>query len=75
MHHMPPHRSTTCDVVAWKNHLPEVGFEFGASQLWIDRVDGLSQAEIRLELASTDIPAAAEQKIAPPRRPGTPARS
>jgi catechol 2,3-dioxygenase-like lactoylglutathione lyase family enzyme len=51
------------DVLGLKpltNHLPAVGFEFGANQLWIDRVDGLSQAEIWLELASPDIPVAAE---------------
>jgi catechol 2,3-dioxygenase-like lactoylglutathione lyase family enzyme len=38
---------------------PSVGFEFGANQLWIDRVDGLSQAEIWLELIASDIQAAA----------------
>jgi catechol 2,3-dioxygenase-like lactoylglutathione lyase family enzyme len=38
---------------------PSVGFEFGANQLWIDRVDGLSQAEIWLELIASDVQAAA----------------
>ena len=38
---------------------PSVGFEFGANQLWIGRVDGLSQAEIWLELLASDIQAAA----------------
>lgn len=38
---------------------PSVGFEFGANQLWIDRVDGLSQAEIWLELSTSDVQAAA----------------
>jgi hypothetical protein len=38
---------------------PSVGFEFGANHLWIDRVDGLSQAEIWLELNTPDIQAAA----------------
>lgn len=38
---------------------PSVGFEFGANQLWIDRVDGLSQAEIWLELSTSDVEAAA----------------
>jgi hypothetical protein len=38
---------------------PSVGFEFGANQLWIDRVDGLSQAEIWLELSASDVEAAA----------------
>jgi len=51
------------DVLGLKpltNHLPAVGFEFGANQLWIDQADGLSQAEIWLEIVSPDIPAAAE---------------
>lgn len=39
---------------------PSVGFEFGANHLWIDRVDGLSQAEIWLELSTTDVAAAAD---------------
>jgi catechol 2,3-dioxygenase-like lactoylglutathione lyase family enzyme len=34
---------------------PSVAFEFGACQLWIDRVDGLSQAEVWLELESSDV--------------------
>jgi hypothetical protein len=42
------------------NHPPQIGFEFGANQLWIDRVPGLSQAEIWLELATPDIAAAAK---------------
>ena len=51
------------DVLGLKsldNHLPNVGFEFGANQLWIDRVDGLSQAELWLELSASDIPKASE---------------
>ena len=51
------------DVLGLKpleNHPPEVGFEFGANQLWIDRVPGMSQAEIWLELATPDIAAAAD---------------
>jgi catechol 2,3-dioxygenase-like lactoylglutathione lyase family enzyme len=40
------------------NHPPHVGFEFGANQLWIDRVDGLSQAELWLELVTDDVPQA-----------------
>jgi hypothetical protein len=43
-----------------ENHLPAVGFEFGSNQLWIDRVSGMSQAEIWLELATPDVKAAAE---------------
>jgi len=42
------------------NHPPAVGFEFGANQLWIDRVPGMSQAEIWLEIATPDTQAAAE---------------
>ncbi len=38
---------------------PSVGFEFGANQLWIDRVEGLSQAELWLELSTADVSAAA----------------
>jgi catechol 2,3-dioxygenase-like lactoylglutathione lyase family enzyme len=34
---------------------PAVGFEFGASQLWIDAVASLSQAEIWLEIVTDDI--------------------
>ena len=37
-----------------------MGFEFGANQLWIDRVGGMSQAEIWLELVADDVPAAAK---------------
>jgi hypothetical protein len=38
---------------------PSVGFEFGANQLWIDRVDRLSQAEVWLELTTDDVKGAA----------------
>jgi len=37
---------------------PSVCFEFGVNQLWIDRVDSLSQAEIWLELSTDDVQAA-----------------
>lgn len=37
-----------------------VGFEFGANRLWIDRVEGLSQAELWLELTAGDVQEAAE---------------
>jgi catechol 2,3-dioxygenase-like lactoylglutathione lyase family enzyme len=65
---VPPHQYEATvrfyrDVLGLKpldNHPPEVGFEFGANQLWIDRVPGMSQAEIWLELATPDIAAAAE---------------
>lgn len=55
------------DVLGLKaldNHLPNVGFEFGANQLWIDRIDGLSQAELWLELSASDIPAASQHLAA-----------
>ena len=42
-----------------KNHLPHVGFEFGGKQLWVDRVPGLSQAEVWLEIVTDDVRAAA----------------
>ena len=42
-----------------RNHLPHVVFEFGGKQLWIDRVAGLSHAEVWLEIVTNDIAAAA----------------
>ncbi|MGY2081396.1 hypothetical protein [Modestobacter sp. SYSU DS0657] len=42
---------------------PSVGFQFGANRLWIDRVPGVSQAEIWLQLTCDD-PAAAAQHVA-----------
>jgi len=39
---------------------PSVCFEFGANQLWIDRVEGLSQAEVWLEMTASDVQGAAE---------------
>jgi hypothetical protein len=41
-------------------HAPSVGFEFGANNLWIDRVPAISQAEIWLEVVTDDIAAASE---------------
>jgi catechol 2,3-dioxygenase-like lactoylglutathione lyase family enzyme len=41
-------------------HAPSVGFEFGANNLWIDRVPGISQAEIWLEAVTDDIASASE---------------
>lgn len=38
---------------------PQVGFEFGSCQLWIDRVPALSQAEVWLEVVTEDADAAA----------------
>jgi hypothetical protein len=43
-----------------EKHSPAVVFEFGANQLWIDRVPGLSQAEVWLEVITNDIAAASE---------------
>jgi catechol 2,3-dioxygenase-like lactoylglutathione lyase family enzyme len=39
-------------------HAPSIGFEFGSSNLWIDRVPGISQAEIWLEVVTRDLDAA-----------------
>jgi catechol 2,3-dioxygenase-like lactoylglutathione lyase family enzyme len=36
-------------------HDPSVGFEFGSNNLWIDRVTGISQAEIWLEVVTNDL--------------------
>lgn len=38
---------------------PSVCFAFGVNQLWIDRVDAMSQAELWLELTTSDAPSAA----------------
>jgi len=45
-------------------HAPDVGFEFGANQLWIDRVPQLSQAELWLEVVSDDIAATTRELAA-----------
>jgi hypothetical protein len=37
----------------------ELGFKFGSNQLWIDRVPGMSQAELWLEVLTDDTKAAA----------------
>lgn len=42
-------------------HAPEIGFEFGPSQLWLDRAPGLSQAETWLEVLTDDIDDAASR--------------
>jgi len=41
-----------------------VGFEFGANRLWIDRVVGVSQAELWLQLTTQDTAAAAQHLAA-----------
>lgn len=38
-----------------------MGFEFGSNQLCIDRVEGLSQAGVWLEVAAGDVPGAAKR--------------
>ncbi|MGH9197067.1 MAG: hypothetical protein ACRD1T_15175 [Acidimicrobiia bacterium] len=66
---VPPHLYETTvrfyrDVLGLKEitkHAPSVGFEFGANNLWIDRVPALSQAEIWLEVVTDDTAVAAEQ--------------
>jgi catechol 2,3-dioxygenase-like lactoylglutathione lyase family enzyme len=40
-------------------HAPAVGFQFGPNHLWIDRVPGMSQAELWLEVVTDDVAAAA----------------
>jgi hypothetical protein len=44
-----------------EEHAPSVVFKFGENKLWIDKVNGLSQAEVWLELTSDDVEEAAEQ--------------
>lgn len=39
---------------------PVIGFELGPNKLWIDDAPGLSQAEVWLELFTSDFAAAAE---------------
>ena len=51
------------DVLGLKEitkHAPAAGFAFGSNNLWIDRVSGLSQAEVWLEIVTDDIAVAAE---------------
>jgi catechol 2,3-dioxygenase-like lactoylglutathione lyase family enzyme len=38
---------------------PSTGFRFGANQLWVDRVETMSQAEVWLELSVSDVEGAA----------------
>lgn len=65
---VPPHQyeatvSFYRDVLGLKEitaHAPAVGFEFGANNLWIDRVPGMSQAETWLEVVTEDIAGASE---------------
>jgi catechol 2,3-dioxygenase-like lactoylglutathione lyase family enzyme len=65
---VPPHQYEATvqfyrDVLGFKEltaHAPAVGFEFGSKNLWIDRVPGMSQTEIWLEVVTNDKDAAAE---------------
>lgn len=64
---VPPHlwEATVAfyrDVVGLKpvaSEPTDASFEFGANRLWIDRVDGLSQAEVWLQLTTGDVERAA----------------
>lgn len=41
-----------------EEHKPHWVIAFGSSQLWLDKVDGLSQPEVWLEIVTTDTEAA-----------------
>ena len=41
-------------------YLPSIVFEFGANQLWLDRVETMTQAELWLELRTPDTAKAAK---------------
>ncbi|UCH48103.1 MAG: hypothetical protein JSU95_19085 [Betaproteobacteria bacterium] len=43
-----------------KNYLPSIVFEYGASLLWLDRVETITQAALWLELRTPDTAAAAK---------------
>lgn len=43
-----------------------VGFEFGAIRLWIDRVPGVSQAELWLQVTTADTARAADHLASAP---------
>jgi catechol 2,3-dioxygenase-like lactoylglutathione lyase family enzyme len=65
---VPPHMFDATvqfyrDVLGLKEitrHSPSIGFEFGSNNLWIDRVAGMSQTEIWLEVVTDSITAAAQ---------------
>lgn len=65
---VPPHLYETTvafyrDVLGLKQittQSPLVGFAFGPNNLWIDRVPGVSQAEIWLEVITDDIASASK---------------
>ena len=64
---VPPHQwdatvqfyRQTLGLPELTNFAPDVAFQFGANQLWIDRVATISQAELWLELVTDDTKAAA----------------
>ena len=64
---VPPHLwqetvSFYSDIVGLEqlaDQAPHVVFKYGANRLWIDNVEGLSQAEIWLELTTSDVAGAA----------------
>jgi hypothetical protein len=68
---VPPHQYEVSirfyrDVLHLKEitkHSPAVGFEFGTNNLWIDRVPGISQAEVWLEIITNDVSLAAEHLV------------
>lgn len=63
---VPPHQfedtvhfyQDILELEALTKHLPAIVFRFGHNQLWLDRVPGMSQAEIWLELTTSDLAAA-----------------
>lgn len=64
---VPPHlyeatvsfyRDILC-LPSLESYRPAAVFEFGANQLWVDSVPGISQAETWLEIVTDDIPGAA----------------
>jgi len=46
------------------DHYESVAFEFGDKVLWVDRIEGISQSEIWLEILSKDIAASQEYLVA-----------
>lgn len=65
---VPPHQyeatvnfyRTVIGLKEITKHENAVGFEFGSMNLWIDRVPGMSQAELWLELVTDDIEKASD---------------
>lgn len=41
-----------------RDYAPAIVFDFGGKNLWLDKVDGLSQAEVWLEIYTDDLAAA-----------------